>query len=125
MKELKARLIFVYNADSGLFNTLSDIGHKIFSPQTYECNLCAITHGYFSMQQEWKTFIESLDIDLEFLHRDELQARYQRDNIALPSILLKRENQLDILINRDEINRCQQIPELKALIRDRLAAHND
>ncbi len=27
-------LLFVYNADSGLFNTLGDIGHKLFSPNT-------------------------------------------------------------------------------------------
>ena len=36
-------LLFVYNADSGFFNTLADIGHKLFSPATYPCQLCAIT----------------------------------------------------------------------------------
>ena len=40
-----ASLLFVYNADSGFFNTLADIGHKLFSPATYPCQLCAITHG--------------------------------------------------------------------------------
>ena len=47
-------LIFVYNADSGLFNTLTDIAHKTFAPETYSCNLCAITFGTFGMRTEWK-----------------------------------------------------------------------
>ncbi len=28
-------IVFVYNADSGLFNALPDIAHKTFSPATY------------------------------------------------------------------------------------------
>jgi hypothetical protein len=40
-------LLFVYNADSGVFNLVTDIAHKIFSPQTYACQLCCITHGNF------------------------------------------------------------------------------
>jgi len=31
----KSRLVFVYNADTGLFNVLSDFGHKILSPAAY------------------------------------------------------------------------------------------
>ena len=52
------RLLFVYNADSGLFNTMADIGHKIFSPQTYSCLLCALTHGYFRERDEWRRFVD-------------------------------------------------------------------
>lgn len=37
--------IFVCNADSGLFNTMADIGHKIFSAETHACSLCALVHG--------------------------------------------------------------------------------
>ncbi len=73
--ELKHTLMFVYNADSGMFNTLSDMAHKVFSPRTYSCNLCALTHSTFSMRDEWKEFIESLGVELEFLHRDEFRKR--------------------------------------------------
>ena len=38
-------LIFVCNADSGLSSTMTDIGHKIFSAETYACSLCALAHG--------------------------------------------------------------------------------
>lgn len=29
---MRPTLIFVYNADSGLFNTVTDIAHKVLSP---------------------------------------------------------------------------------------------
>ena len=86
--EAKPCLVFVYNADSGLFNVVSDIAHKIFAPETYACNLCAITYGNFAMRAEWKDFLESLAVDLEFLHRDELAERYGLAALPLPAILV-------------------------------------
>lgn len=70
-------LVFVYNADSGLFNLLTDIAHKAFSPKTYACNLCAITHSSFGMKNEWRQYLDNLNISFEFLHADELKADYQ------------------------------------------------
>jgi hypothetical protein len=58
--QIKPVLVFVYNADSGVFNTLSDIAHKIFSPETYACNLCALTHTNFGMRGEWKRLLKRL-----------------------------------------------------------------
>ena len=69
-------LLFVYNADSGFFNTLADIGHKLFSPATYPCQLCAITHGVLAERGAWRDFIGALDLPCEFLHRDQFQARF-------------------------------------------------
>jgi len=43
----KTTKIFVYNADSGPINGLKDYFHKIIKPETYECNLCAVTFGNF------------------------------------------------------------------------------
>ncbi|WP_232221892.1 hypothetical protein [Methanococcoides burtonii] len=48
----KNTLIFVYNADSGLINEMKDYVHKIVSPSTYECNLCAITYGNTGIKNE-------------------------------------------------------------------------
>ena len=39
----RPRLLFVYNADTGLFNALADSAHKILSPQTYQWVLCEVT----------------------------------------------------------------------------------
>ncbi|NJC88118.1 MAG: hypothetical protein FIB02_06230 [Desulfuromonas sp.] len=117
----KPCIIFVYNADSGLFNTVSDIAHKIFSPETYSCNLCAITYGNFGMRAEWKTYLESLEADFEFLHRDELADKYGFPALALPTILLKNGETVAEWINAGEINRCHSLDDLKRLISRRLA----
>ena len=109
-------LVFVYNADSGLVNTLLDIGHKIVSPQTYNCNLCAITHSTFKMRDEWKQFVAQLNCPVEFLHRDELAERYGLRDIPLPAIFLKMATGLQPWIGREEINRCQSLAELKRLV---------
>lgn len=49
---MRPHWLFVYNADSGLFNTATDIAHKILLPETYACNLCALTHGHFKIHEE-------------------------------------------------------------------------
>jgi len=113
-------LVFVYNAESGLFNTLSDVAHKMFAPQTYACNLCALTHSTFGMRREWREFLESLDARLEFLHADELRSRYGLTNLALPSILRKRGASLEELIDAAAIKSCRTMDELKQAITSRL-----
>jgi len=115
-------IVFVYNADSGLFNTLTDIAHKIFSPQTYECNLCAITYGNFAIRDEWRQFLETLDTGLEFLHRDELLRDYGRADVKLPAIFRKSAAGLQLWITAEEINGCRELAELQRLIAGKLAA---
>lgn len=116
---MKKKLIFVYNADSGLFNTVTDIAHKIFSPSTYECQLCAITHSALSMREEWKTFLQGIDHEMEFLHRDEWAARHKDQNNELPAVYYGNET-VTLLISSAEINQCETIDQLKNLIKDRL-----
>jgi hypothetical protein len=65
------RRIFVYNADGGRLAGLRDMFHKILSPSTYACSLCAVTYGATSMRPEWQQFIKTLPVPVEFLHRDE------------------------------------------------------
>lgn len=115
-------LVFVYNADSGALNTLLDIGHKIVSPQTYSCKLCAITHSTFSMRGEWRRFVDELGLPVEFLHRDELVERYGMRDVALPAVFLKAAGKLQGWIGRDEIDRCRSLADLQQLIQTRLPA---
>jgi len=70
------RLLFVYNADAGLLAGLKDTFHKILSPATYACALCAVTYGATSMRPEWRAFIKSLPVKVAFLHRDEFALAY-------------------------------------------------
>jgi hypothetical protein len=114
-------IVFVYNADSGVFNTLTDIAHKIFSPESYECNLCAITYGNFSMRGEWKEFLDSLDADFEFLHRNELVEQYGMANESLPAVYLKENGLLKLWISSEQLNACHEVADLKELINGKLS----
>lgn len=113
-------IIFVYNADSGLFNTLTDIAHKIFSPETYSCNLCGITYGNFKIREEWKTYLDSLSIGCEFLHRDEaITAMGLKED--LPVILARHGEEYSVLLSASEINQCETIGDLTKRIDAELA----
>src|ERR671912_2892741 len=95
----KPALVFVYNAASGLFNTAADAAHKLFSPETYQCQLCALTHSTFGMRQGWKRFLETLDRPLEFLHADELKERHGVSDVPLPAVFEKGDGRLRLLID--------------------------
>ena len=117
MHAQQPRLVFVYNADSGLFNTMADIGHKIFSPGTYACDLCALTHGYFSERREWRSFIDSLAMPCEFLHRDEfVRAFPEQKALAYPIVLLVTQNEQHICLSREDLAACDSLDTLKQAI---------
>ena len=113
-------LVFVYNADSGFFNAVFDTAHKAFSPNTYECNLCALTYSTFRMRKSWKRFLSTVERPLEFLHADELKTRYQMYDVSLPAIFEKRDGKLKVLLEAKAINECRTIDELMKLVRDKI-----
>jgi hypothetical protein len=113
------KLIFVYNADSGLFNTVSDIAHKILSPQTYSCNLCALTHGHFKIKKDWVDFLKEIDAELEFLHRDEFVEKYNQRDPELPAIFIEENGELSVWIDQFEINQVETLNDLKSAIMKR------
>lgn len=114
------RLIFVYNADSGLFNTLTDIAHKLFSPGTYRCSLCAVTHSPFAMRRQWRRFLETLPARPLFLHRDEFGDAYPALRITPPVVLVARDNgETTVCLSAAEIARCRSVTALQTLISER------
>ncbi len=117
MNAEKPTLIFVYNADSGLFNLLTDIAHKIFSPQTYNCNLCAVTHDKFGIKDEWRQYLKTLDAPVEFLHADEFKAKYRTGGTEkLPAVFKKENGKIELAINSNAINACRNVDDLKQII---------
>jgi hypothetical protein len=118
----KPKLIFVYNANEDLFSQVTDYVHKILSPKTYACNLCSLTHSNFGMRKEWKEFIETIDAELVFLHKDEFWKEYPKLNTEkFPAIFIQnRENEPEILISQSEIDSIKDLNLLKNLIREKL-----
>ena len=117
----KAALVFVYNANSGLFNALSDLARKTFAPETYACRLCALTYSTFGMRREWKDFLESLDRPLEFLHANELRAKHGVTDMPLPAVLLIEDGRPKVILAAAAINRCRTLDDLMRLLLNELS----
>jgi len=117
----KSSLIFVYNADSGLFNAFKDLVHKNIKPSTYQCNLCALTFDNMGMKKGWKDFIDDLDADIEFLHRDEFSDRFNIEDVDLPAAFVTKRSGLEIFMNSEEIDDCDSLEELKKELKNKLS----
>jgi hypothetical protein len=109
------RLVFVYNANSGIGNALLDSIHKTLDPKSYNCNLCAITYGLFSEHKKWKEFRKNSGVDMEFLHRDEFDKRYPNERLdkeAFPQIFILKEGRLQKFLQKKEINNMKSQEDL-------------
>lgn len=115
------KLVFVYNADSGFFNLLADMAHKIVSPETYDCQLCMLTHGNLGMREQWKQYLESIEAELEFLHRDEFLKKYGQHAAALPALFLVKAGAAELFMSEAEINACESLEVLIGKLDNRLA----
>lgn len=115
------KLLFVYNADSGVMNSIIDTGHKLISPETYQCNLCRLTFGTFAMRNEWKKVVDNLRIPVEFLHRSEFHSFYPERRDELPAAFIVEHGELRQLVNKSEINSCTTLEQLIDLIQTKLA----
>lgn len=111
----KPKLIFVYNADSGLKNAIKDSAHKILSPKTYQCSLCDLTYGPFKEKRKWKAFRKKTNVEMKFLHADEFESLYKskfRPAFQLPVVLIENQYDLDVLISSDGLNKLNSVDEL-------------
>ena len=81
----KKQLIFVHNADGGTLNAIMDSAHKLFAPSTYQCSLCAITHGMLTMRHEWKDYVRNLPYETRFYHRDGFRQEWPNQQAKLPA----------------------------------------
>jgi len=118
--EEKPKLIFVYNAESGKMNAIKDSIKKIFNKSGYECNLCGITYGAFSMKKDWRDYIRDLDVDVEFLHKDEFRGEYDPDANEFPIAYIDKGSGLEKFISQPEMDGFQNIEELKSAVKERI-----
>ena len=118
-REDETELIFIYNAKSGIVNEFLDFAHKIISPSTYNCNLCAISYGNFTMKKKWSDYISSLLVKSTFTYKDKV-SEYGYNNIELPSIIFRNGSKSKVIISSEEINKLKKIDQLINLISDRL-----
>ncbi len=117
----RGRLVFAYNADAGIAAALLDMVHKIGSPATYPCSLCAITYGAVAMRRQWRDWLNRLPVPPVFYHRQDFRAAYpQALDWALPLVAVERGTALQPLIAATELKAIADLGELIALLEARL-----
>lgn len=105
-------LIFIYNANSGKLNALLDAGHKLFSPSTYPCSLCALTYNSLTENSIWKNFRKKTELEMEFLHKDEFEDKYPNINLIYPTVLKLDNHQFTTVLNSAILNNLSNAEEL-------------
>jgi hypothetical protein len=115
------KYVFVYNAQSGRLHGLMDAAHKLLSPSTYACKLCALTYGVWSENETWKAFRESFPVPLEFLHIDEYKKSYpdisEKFNDFPFVLAFQADASREILISREDFEKMASLEELMAKLR--------
>lgn len=115
-------LVFVYNAEAGLLNGLLDLGHKLVSPSTYPCSLCAVTYSSFGMKRPWQDFVNGLGRPVRFAYRDQIRDEYGMTEVTLPAVFEEKDGRLEPWLTAEQLNGCRSLDELMELVSRRLAA---
>ena len=113
------KVLFVYNADSGLLNFVLDAAHKLFSPSTYPCNLCALTYTPTGLPR-WRRFVKTLPWPVEFIHKDELTEQYDTTDVPLPAAFVWDGQTVQPWIDAEEMNSYQTLEALMTAVSQRL-----
>jgi len=117
----KEKLVFVYNADSGMLNAIMDSAHKLFAPTTYQCALCAVTHGLVGMRSGWKEYMRNLPYETRFYYRDGFREDWPGIREALPGIFfLASAHDIKILIAKSELESVSSVAQLASLLGRRI-----
>ena len=109
---MSGKLVFVYNADSGIINAVLDTAHKLLSPSTYSCSLCALTYHTFGEKILWKKFRKECSLEMDFLHRDELENRTPNQKFELPVILFEVDSSYTTIMSCKELNETKDLSSL-------------
>lgn len=113
-------LIFIYNANSGVVNSLIDWVHKIISPNTYKCSLCSVTYDNSGKKNEWLNFLKELNMKSSFLYKDNIINDKDLKKSSLPCVYLRGPNDVKLLISSAEMNMFKDLKELTLCLRKKL-----
>jgi hypothetical protein len=117
---MSVKLLFVYNAKSGIFSTMEDYVHKVIRPATYQCKLCGLTYGNLGMKTDWKLFLDELEIPVEFLHKDEFAKKFPNSEVEFPATFMQSDSNLTLFISKDEMDKLATLDELIDLVKEKI-----
>jgi len=118
--DFKIKITFVYNAKSGIANSNMNIGHKILSSSTYDCNLCNLTFGVLTENDKWNKFRKSSAYEMEFFNKDEFEKTF---NIikSYSTILQMDENRnMSKIVDSEILNEVESVEKLIQLLKSHI-----
>ncbi|MDH7445179.1 GTPase [Aquimarina sp. 2201CG14-23] len=121
---MKRKLVFVYNADAKIWNKSIDFAHKIISPSTYSCDLCALTHGSFSEKKTWKEFRETTLHEFLFQYKNEFLEKHKEvdyTKFQFPVILEQKKQDFFVLIDSEELTLINTVENLIEKLKQKLS----
>ena len=74
----------------------------------------------FGAKQEWKSFINDLGIETEFLLKDEFTQKYDVKDAKYPSAYILKNGHLNLFISQEEMNKVATLSEMEDLISSQL-----
>ncbi|MEZ4874084.1 MAG: GTPase [Flavobacteriaceae bacterium] len=120
------KLVFVYKSSSGKLKAIWDSAHKLFSPATYPCSLCALTFGIFSERNVWKEFRKRTSVEMVFLHQNEFNKQYPNElhrKVQFPIIYKEVNDALATFISSETLQNFKKTEDLISAIEARLLRH--
>lgn len=109
------KLIFVYNAESGPLSAVLDGLHKLLSPETYPCELCALTYGKIMERREWKEFRKRSPYEMTFYHRDEFEEIYDK-RFTYPVVLAEKDGDLEPVLTKAQMAEMSDVDDMIAAV---------
>jgi len=104
-------LIFVYNANTDAVSAITDYAHKVFSPSTYRCDLCALTHRNLGQRSAWKEFKRATNATMEFWYIKQFEKEFHMSP-EYPIIYERRNGELTPVMGRYKLAEIKHVEEL-------------
>lgn len=97
------KLLFVYNAEKDVLSASLGYLHKVFSPSTYPCELCSITHSNIGERKEWSELKDRSEFEMEFIYLREFNERFNLD-VELPAVFYLEGEKAILILSKREIS---------------------
>ena len=104
-RNMGQRLIFLYDADSGILPALLDASKRLMNdPST--CHLYRLTHGLLFEKRAWSDFLSRLPTPIEYAHGE-----FAGMKIA-PAIIREQDGEISVLVSTEELEQCSDLATL-------------
>ncbi len=119
MTEQSKKWVFVYNKESGAFNTtLSRINKYIPVIKKYDCRLFKIINGLTSVKDSFLKELKNANINAVFLNKDEFKKKYDVKKPKFPAVFINEGSKIKQIISAAQIKNCNNYQDLITLIHD-------